>query len=774
MFLNGLIEAASKPAAAAEWKISRGPLFNDSVQSLIRTYPDLAEKLSKFWTVKKDNPLSSPYGKHDRPMTGPLTGLWHCHLHANAVLIYCLRNHCVHLVAVLPHSDLEGKRLKNTAMRLKSAGEMAEAIVNSVLPALFEGKTNYDLEVNALHPDHVTDTQSFKSWFTGSKVIDRHGNPLKMFHGTGDVFTEFHAGSHFGTSRAANQRAGYRQRALNGTSSNVVPVYLRITNPLRVNDQQSSDQAALHRCIVRGDFPDIDVDISWKQGAYKAAQDAGYDGLVYRNDMEDRGKLSWVIFNPNQAKSAISNTDFTDSPHISEAISQVKKLFDFNNKKNIHEMKKNTAPGRYGEMEMWTVNTSREIDSLLARFRVVRAMLHPDSLSVWEAADYTHGDYEEHWGEGINLMISLDYKIEIYDDVDPKSIRANPVFTKVFKGKKVTFLNNETQEIISEKISSTGRLDHSARDFGLWLTRLDADAAYRGVKNYDYDDIKNQALRYRIMVTSQYRNFIKSISQQIADMGWHLTFELRRGKLWQLVFEPIVAPRTPKNGFFWHVTPQSNSDTIVHDGLVPSSSRFAISYPQPRVYLFRNQSDARQMVDVLTKKDKKPTRYSLIRVDMTKAKSVKLHIDPEISKVAVYTTNPIPASACTLAATVVEDAPSVAELPDESNPSLARCTTVTCNAILAHFSKPLIRSAGEMPRTGRDVLNLLQRRGLRYSPENMMPPQTVKTFVMQHQTGTYYIGTMGHAMAVIDGELFDAERKGLDGRMVQIAAEIIR
>ena len=71
-----------------QWKISYSPVFLDSFERNQIVFNDLGTKLERFLTVKTQNPLSNRYGKHDRPMTGALTGFWHCHLRDDAVLIY--------------------------------------------------------------------------------------------------------------------------------------------------------------------------------------------------------------------------------------------------------------------------------------------------------------------------------------------------------------------------------------------------------------------------------------------------------------------------------------------------------------------------------------------------------------------------------------------------------------------------------------------------------------------------------------------------------------
>jgi hypothetical protein len=65
--------------------------------------------------------------------------------------------------------------------------------------------------------------------------------------------------------------------------------------------------------------------------------------------------------------------------------------------------------------------------------------------------------------------------------------------------------------------------------------------------------------------------------------------------------------------------------------------------------MIRNEKDAFMMADSFSERDKKPIDYTVIKVDLRRAKGVNLHVDPELSKVAVYTTQPIPPECVSLA-----------------------------------------------------------------------------------------------------------------------------
>jgi mRNA-degrading endonuclease YafQ of YafQ-DinJ toxin-antitoxin module len=90
------------------------PLFQETLKRHMVIFSDLPEKLKKFTAIKKDNPLTNRYGKHDGPFAhgSPLAGFWHCHLRDDAILIYNLKNRAINLVAIVAHAEIEGNRRK--------------------------------------------------------------------------------------------------------------------------------------------------------------------------------------------------------------------------------------------------------------------------------------------------------------------------------------------------------------------------------------------------------------------------------------------------------------------------------------------------------------------------------------------------------------------------------------------------------------------------------------------------------------------------------------
>lgn len=83
---------------------------------------------------------------------------------------------------------------------------------------------------------------------------------------------------------------------------NVTPVYLNIRNPIEMKDTNWGDAAR-----IKADNPGIQLRGRTPDDIIENLKRAGYDGIVYRNNVEDPGSTSYVAFTPEQIKSAIGN-----------------------------------------------------------------------------------------------------------------------------------------------------------------------------------------------------------------------------------------------------------------------------------------------------------------------------------------------------------------------------------------------------------------------------------------------------------------------------------
>lgn len=186
------------------------------------------------------------------------------------------------------------------------------------------------------------DTLAFRSWFCGSKVVVGDGAPLVVFHGTSTDFAEFRIpvgdadlGAHFGGFDQANIRS------IGGESVRIMPVYLSIKNPLRLQDGGDFLPDEVYRQL---EDLGIEVEVGDDLGIgplRRAIVSAGYDGVVYLNRREVLGlhdpygdatlgmfddevrnlypaaRDSWIAFRPEQIKSVFNRGDFDPtSPNI--------------------------------------------------------------------------------------------------------------------------------------------------------------------------------------------------------------------------------------------------------------------------------------------------------------------------------------------------------------------------------------------------------------------------------------------------------------------------
>ena len=143
-------------------------------------------------------------------------------------------------------------------------------------------------------------TENFLRWFGDSKVVDRNGEPLVVYHGTKADISAFDmsrskdAGVWFTpVAGAANMYAGQEAGA------NIIPAYVSLRNPYETKIGESRLDALMN------------------------AMDKGHDGIIVR---DAKGNISTLaVFEPTQIKSAIGNNgDYSlTNPDIRKSIGGV-------------------------------------------------------------------------------------------------------------------------------------------------------------------------------------------------------------------------------------------------------------------------------------------------------------------------------------------------------------------------------------------------------------------------------------------------------------------
>ena len=135
-----------------------------------------------------------------------------------------------------------------------------------------------------------TDTPEFKRWFGDSKIVDRKGQPLRMFHGTdyfsGESFKPENSRSEkrmlWFTSSPMYSESASRNGRWTSQGPQTIPVYLSIKKPA------TYEQFLEHNKNV------------------ESLKKAGFDGAFFWNPAAGGDKHA-VAFDSVQVKSAIGN-----------------------------------------------------------------------------------------------------------------------------------------------------------------------------------------------------------------------------------------------------------------------------------------------------------------------------------------------------------------------------------------------------------------------------------------------------------------------------------
>lgn len=204
-----------------------------------------------------------------------------------SVLTRLLRNVFGYKKGVITRSEL-----------LREIEVISKGIRNGTRP-----RQSFDSEANHRRGDQV-DTPAFKQWFGDSKVVDKDGKPLVLYHGTAADFTVFdssragkstgHATSAFGVFMTSDKATAerYADKASDGMPAlaNVMELFASIKKPylMSVEESQAVENIVQARAL-RGRL-----------------EKQGYDGIQLK------GTSVWIAFNNYQVKSATDNVGTFD------------------------------------------------------------------------------------------------------------------------------------------------------------------------------------------------------------------------------------------------------------------------------------------------------------------------------------------------------------------------------------------------------------------------------------------------------------------------------
>ena len=195
-------------------------------------------------------------------------------------------------------------------------------------------------KTNLIEEDwYTTQTPTFKAWFGNSKVVDENGDPLVQYHWSPKTdITEFNLsgiGSHFGTRVAAedvnsiknvNKTTVYDEEygdfveiQIPTEDGILYPVFLRIENPLEIDDQ-GQHRLGYYIEVIKEGFAKVGINLTeedlapfkYEDNNYQGERTKelsdllkkyGFDGFKYINQTEDIGSTSYIALTKSSIKS---------------------------------------------------------------------------------------------------------------------------------------------------------------------------------------------------------------------------------------------------------------------------------------------------------------------------------------------------------------------------------------------------------------------------------------------------------------------------------------
>ena len=176
---------------------------------------------------------------------------------------------------------------------------------------------------------NITETQQFKRWFgdwekhpnTASKVVDKNGAPLVVYHGTPDgSFTVFDVsksphgarGGHLGDGYYFSPNPRYAQRFAEQNKEGggrIIAAYLSLKNPYEAKYRfDVNGIGAMMMDLAAKNGGELDLSKGYPanhQMVQQVLKNYGYDGVIHR-DQDGTIRMA-VAFEPNQIKSATDN-----------------------------------------------------------------------------------------------------------------------------------------------------------------------------------------------------------------------------------------------------------------------------------------------------------------------------------------------------------------------------------------------------------------------------------------------------------------------------------
>lgn len=215
---------------------------------------------------------------------------------------------------------------KRTQSIIKQKGYQLPSVLNNLSSNIIIRKIDSNVNKKI---KKITQSQQFVRWFgdwqnkpkTASKVVDGNGEPLVMYHQTGNDFTVFDT-KHTGAGEFDSEMpTGIFMKPTSdniGVSGNKqMALYANIRNPLTVNNRAELvrfyEQNIDGYKEARENINDIDSEYEASKKAKSLIDDyfrsSNYDGVIVNNDVGSFGRSTktYIAFSNTQVKSATDN-----------------------------------------------------------------------------------------------------------------------------------------------------------------------------------------------------------------------------------------------------------------------------------------------------------------------------------------------------------------------------------------------------------------------------------------------------------------------------------
>lgn len=175
-----------------------------------------------------------------------------------------------------------------------------------------------------------TESAAFTRWFGNSKVVNRNGEPLLVFHGAGARFTTFDAGGKpiwlteniqyaekYSTANRAAEKLLPSSSIYAGNVDRVIPAYIRVENPANVGDTDGGFDGNYMDLAKRIGVRPSELRQAWEEAGrpemlWQAVNSKQMSELLKRHGYDgiqaiENGVATWAVLEPTQIKSAVAN-----------------------------------------------------------------------------------------------------------------------------------------------------------------------------------------------------------------------------------------------------------------------------------------------------------------------------------------------------------------------------------------------------------------------------------------------------------------------------------